>query len=77
MVEGESDTQSLWYMGLPALGVAGADLFKREQVELLQGLKLYVHKEPDQGGNVHGQNLQVPPGRGIYRDGLPLGLRPP
>ena len=50
LVEGESDTQSLWYMGLPALGVAGADLFKREQVELLQGLKLYVHKEPDQGG---------------------------
>ena len=51
LVEGESDTQSLWYMGLPALGVAGADLFKREQVELLQGLKLYVHKEPDQGGD--------------------------
>ncbi|WP_304966220.1 DUF927 domain-containing protein, partial [uncultured Oscillibacter sp.] len=51
MVEGESDTQSLWYMGLPALGIAGATLFKPEQVELLQGLKLYVHKEPDQGGD--------------------------
>ena len=51
MVEGESDTQSLWYMGLPAIGVAGATLFKPEQVELLQGLKLYVHKEPDQGGD--------------------------
>ena len=50
LVEGESDTQSLWYMGLPALGIAGATLFKPEQVELLQGLKLYVHKEPDQGG---------------------------
>lgn len=51
LVEGESDTQSLWYMGLPTIGVAGATLFKPEQVELLQGLKLYVHKEPDQGGD--------------------------
>lgn len=51
LVEGESDTQSLWYMGLPALGVAGAAMFKAEQAEALQGLKLYVHKEPDQGGN--------------------------
>lgn len=51
LVEGESDTQSLWYMGLPALGVAGAAMFKAEQAETLQGLKLYVHKEPDQGGN--------------------------
>ncbi len=34
LVEGESDTQSLWYMGLPALGIAGATLFKPEQVEL-------------------------------------------
>lgn len=51
LVEGESDTQSLWYMGLPALGVAGASMFKAEQAETLQGLKLYVHKEPDQGGN--------------------------
>ena len=55
LVEGESDTQSLWYMGLPAIGVAGATLFKPEQVELLQGLKLYIHKEPDQGGNCPGR----------------------
>ncbi len=50
LVEGESDTQSLWYMGLPAMGVAGASMFKPEQAEILQGLKIYVHKEPDQGG---------------------------
>jgi len=50
LVEGESDTQSLWHMGFPAIGVAGATLFKTEQVPLLQGLKLYIHKEPDQGG---------------------------
>lgn len=51
LVEGESDTQSLWYMGIPALGVAGASMFKEEQADVLRGLRLYVHKEPDQGGN--------------------------
>lgn len=50
LVEGESDTQSLWYMGIPALGIAGASLFKSKQAKLLQGLKLYIHKEQDVGG---------------------------
>lgn len=50
LVEGESDTQSLWYMGIPAIGVAGATLFRAGQAKLLQGLKLYIHKEPDGGG---------------------------
>ena len=50
-MEGESDTQSLWYMGIPAIGVAGASMFKSDQAETLQGLKLYVHKEPDTGGD--------------------------
>ena len=57
LVEGESDTQSLWYMGLPALGIAGAAMFKSEQTQLLQGLKLYVHKEPDQGGDTFTEKL--------------------
>ena len=51
LVEGESDTQSLWYMGLPAIGVAGASMFKSHQTAALQGLKLYIHKEPDTGGD--------------------------
>lgn len=50
MVEGESDTHSLWYMGIPAIGVAGATLFKPQQADLLQDLKLYLHQEPDGGG---------------------------
>lgn len=50
LVEGESDTQSLWYMGLPAIGTPGASMFKDEMAIPLQGLKLYIHKEPDQGG---------------------------
>ena len=51
LVEGESDTQSLWYMGLPAIGVPGASMFKPEMAEVLQGLRLYIHKEPDKGGD--------------------------
>lgn len=57
LVEGESDTQSLWYMGLPAIGVAGASMFKSYQAATLQGLKLYIHKEPDGGGETFAGKL--------------------
>lgn len=50
LVEGESDTHSLWYMGIPAIGVAGAVMFKPEQAAALQDLTLYIHREPDKGG---------------------------
>ena len=50
LVEGESDTQTMWYLGFPTLGVAGASLFKAEQATRLQDLKLYLHVEPDLGG---------------------------
>lgn len=50
MVEGESDSQSMWYMGISTLGVAGASMFKPAQAGLLQDLKLYIHQEADQGG---------------------------
>lgn len=50
MVEGESDTQSLWYIGISAIGVAGASMFKPEQAAILQDLKIYLHQEPDGGG---------------------------
>jgi len=51
VVEGESDTQSLWHMGIPAIGVAGASMFHPEQANVLQDLKLYLHHEPDKGGD--------------------------
>ena len=50
LVEGESDTQTMWYLGIPTIGVAGASLFKTEQTVRLQDLKLYIHVEPDLGG---------------------------
>lgn len=49
-VEGESDTQTLWYIGFSALGIAGANLFKEEFAEKLQDLRIYIHVEPDRGG---------------------------
>ena len=50
LVEGESDTQTLWYLKMAALGVPGASNFKAKMVPKLDGLKLYVHVEPDKGG---------------------------
>lgn len=57
LVEGESDTQSLWHMEIPAIGIAGASMFKAHQVETLKGLQLYIHKEPDRGGETFVQLL--------------------
>ncbi len=57
LAEGESDTQSLWYMGIPAIGIAGASMFKAHQTEVLKGLQLYIHKEPDRGGETFVQLL--------------------
>lgn len=51
IVEGESDTQALTYLGFNALGVPGALMFKPEWCEALTGIEtVYLHIEPDQGG---------------------------
>lgn len=50
MVEGESDTQSMIFMGVPTLGVPGASMFKKDQADKLQDFKVYLHIEPDKGG---------------------------
>ena len=57
LVEGESDTQTLWYLGIPAIGIAGASMFKDYQTIGLQDLKLYIHKEPDGGGDTFYRKL--------------------
>ena len=49
-VEGESDTQTMWYLGFSTLGIAGANLFKSEFSDILQDLTIYIHVEPDRGG---------------------------
>lgn len=50
LVEGESDTQSMWFMGMPALGVPGASMFKPQHAGMLQDMTVVIHQEPDQGG---------------------------
>jgi hypothetical protein len=51
LVEGESDCWALWLHGLPALGIPGANAVKTLEQEHLEAIKtLYVHREPDKGG---------------------------
>ena len=52
LVEGESDTQTLWYHNIPALGIPGASNWKEAWTEHLDGIeKIYAIIEPDQGGD--------------------------
>ena len=58
LVEGESDTQTLWFLGIPALGVPGASTFKAEWSERLKGIEaIYLHIEPDRGGETFLQQM--------------------
>ena len=57
LVEGESDSQTLWNMGFPALGIPGANMFKTEWANDLSGLVLYIHVEPDKGGETFYQTM--------------------
>lgn len=50
LVEGESDSHTLWYHGEPALGIPGASTFQAEWVTYIAGLDVYIYKEPDEGG---------------------------
>lgn len=50
LVEGESDSQSMWHMGISTLGIPGASMMRTEWANTLQDLKLYIHVEPDKGG---------------------------
>jgi len=51
LVEGESDTHTAWYRGLPAVGVPGVDNWRDEWAEHLNGIsKIFVMVEPDEAG---------------------------
>jgi hypothetical protein len=51
LVEGESDCHTLWYHGLPALGIPGATTWQAAWADHLAGLTVYAWQEPDQGGD--------------------------
>jgi hypothetical protein len=74
LVEGESDAQTLWHHEIPALGVPGADSWRDEWAEPLDGIMtVYVIVEPDRGGDTLRAKLTASP----LRDRLRLvSLRP-
>lgn len=52
VVEGESDSWTLWFHGFPALGLPGAEMAGTLEASYLQGIsKIYVMQEPDKGGD--------------------------
>jgi hypothetical protein len=58
LVEGESDSHTAWLYDVPALGIPGAATWKSEWAAHLQGIEVYVWREPDQGGDTFIQRLQ-------------------
>jgi len=52
VVEGESDSWTLWHHGFPALGIPGTTMVSCLQLEHIAGIpKLFVVREPDAGGS--------------------------
>jgi hypothetical protein len=53
LVEGESDCHTLWFYGIPALGIPGATNWREDRdAAHLDGIKtIYVVVEPDRGGD--------------------------
>ncbi len=51
LVEGESDAQTLWFRGYPALGLPGAQSWRDDWARYFDDIrKIYVVIEPDAGG---------------------------
>lgn len=50
LVEGESDTQTLWFCGFQTLGVPGASVYRSEWSKDIEDFDIYLHIEPDRGG---------------------------
>lgn len=50
LVEGESDAQTLWFHGIPALGIPGASTWKSDWAGYVEDIQVFVWQEPDHGG---------------------------
>lgn len=58
LVEGETDAQTLWLHGIPALGLPGASAWQEAWADFLEGIpRIYVVLEPDAGGLVMQERL--------------------
>lgn len=65
LVEGESDTHTLWYHGIPALGIPGATTFKPDWAAFLKRFTLYLCQDADEAGDTCLDNLC----RGLHAGG--------
>ena len=62
LVEGESDAQTLWHHGIPALGIPGANTWKPQWAEHLEDIEtVYAVVEPDGGGDTLKNKLSATP----------------
>jgi hypothetical protein len=52
-----SDAQTLWFHGVPALGVPGAASWQAAWSEYVEGLTVSVWQEPDSGGETFGARV--------------------
>src|SRR5579863_5008953 len=58
LVEGESDCWTLWYQGVPALGLPGAEMTSLLEAWMLTDIdRLYLIQEPDHGGTAFVSHL--------------------
>jgi hypothetical protein len=69
LVEGESDAQTAWHYGLPAVGLPGAGHWRDDRdAQHLEGLEVRVIVEPDSGGEALIESLS----RSRLRDNVRL-----
>ncbi len=62
LVEGESDAHTFWHHGIPALGIPGADTWKPQWADHLEGVeRVYAVVEPDGGGEALKKKLSATP----------------
>gem|GEM_PF-4360757 len=58
LVEGESDSHTLWFHGIPALGCPGANMFKTEWVKYFEDIpEVNIFKEPGESGERFVKNV--------------------
>src|SRR5262245_17095422 len=75
LVEGESDTQTLWFYGLDALGLPGAGNFKPERDDRhLEGRDVIAFMEGDEGGVTLIRRLSASAHRARIAAGSPTGF---